>query len=385
MRRHWFSGWRRLALPIGLGVLGLALLAGLFVASGLYNVAARTGHWEITRAFLEFALRRSVATHSLGTEVPPLDDRDLVALGAGHFASGCAPCHGAPGRPANPIVRQMLPLPPDLSHAARNWRDRELFWIVRNGLKYTGMPAWAAPQRVDEVWSVVAFLRQLPAMTPGRYAQMTRGDPPGRASELDRLAEASGLAECAICHGDERSRPSSALVPELAVLPAPYMEAALMHYARGLRQSGIMQPIAAALDRRDIERLAAYYAGLDREGPTPDATGDPESIERGRRIATAGVPERGIPPCLACHGPRAAAFFPRLAGQHAPYIVGQLRLWQRGLRAGSVTGAIMAPVAKRLDPAQIEDVAAYFASLPAGVHDPTPESLAGTPGEGRSP
>ena len=181
MRRRWFSGWRRPALPIGLGVFGLVLLAGLFVASGLYNVAARTGHWEITRAFLEFALRRSVATHSLGTEVPPLDDRDLVALGAGHFASGCAPCHGAPDRPANPIVRQMLPQPPDLSHAAQNWRDRELFWIVRNGLKYTGMPAWAAPQRVDEVWSVVAFLRQLPAMTPGRYAEMTRGDPPGRA------------------------------------------------------------------------------------------------------------------------------------------------------------------------------------------------------------
>lgn len=378
-------GWGRPALRIGLGLLVLALLAGLLVASGLYNVAARTGHWEITRVFLEFALRRSVATHSLGTEVPPLEDRDLVALGAGHFANGCAPCHGSPGRPANPVVRQMLPQPPDLSHAAQTWRDRELFWILRNGLKYTGMPAWPAPQRVDEVWAVVAFLRQLPAMTPGRYAEMTRGDPPGGVTDIDRLAEAPGPAACAACHGDERSRPSSALVPELAMLPAPYMEAALVHYARGLRQSGIMQPIAAALDPRDIERLAAYYAGVDREGSDPQTPGDPESIERGRRIATAGVPERGIPPCLVCHGAGAAAIFPRLAGQHAPYLAGQLRLWQRGLRAGSVTGAIMAPVAKRLEAAQIEDVAAYFASLPDNAHDPNPQGLAGTPDEGRSP
>jgi len=97
------------------------------------------------------------------------------------------------------------------------------------------------------------------------------------------------------------------------------------------------------------------------------------------------VPERGIPPCLVCHGAGAAAIFPRLAGQHAPYLAGQLRLWQRGLRAGSVTGAIMAPVAKRLEAAQIEDVAAYFASLPDNAHDPNPQGLAGTPDEGRSP
>src|SRR5690606_2166263 len=105
------------------------------------------------RWFIEFALRRSVATHSFSITVPALQDPDLIRLGAGHFAGGCAPCHGAPERPRNPIVRQMLPAPPSLSVAAAAWAPEELFWIVQNGLKYTGMPAWTAPARDDEVWA----------------------------------------------------------------------------------------------------------------------------------------------------------------------------------------------------------------------------------------
>ena len=64
--------------------------------------------------------------------------------------------------PDHPTAREMLPPPPDLSKAAPQWKERELFWIVKNGLKYTGMPAWPSRQRDDEVWAVVAFLRRLP-------------------------------------------------------------------------------------------------------------------------------------------------------------------------------------------------------------------------------
>lgn len=373
-----FSGWRRPVLRLLAAGFALAILAVGLAWTGLYNVAARTGHWEITRLFLEFALRQSVATQSMGVDVPRLDDEDLVRLGAGHFAGGCAPCHGAPGVPRSPIVRQMLPEPPDLAQAAGEWRDRELFWIVKNGLKYTGMPAWVAPRRDDEVWSLVAFLKRLPDTDAVAYAALA-GPAMDSGREVADLARSrAAMASCARCHGDANAPPSSRLVPRLDVLPARYMSAALAQYADGSRPSGIMQPIAAALDGGDIARLAARYAELsstqaDAGGPS---AADPALIDSGRRIAEAGVPEAGIPPCLACHGTVGSELFPRLAGQHAPYIAGQLALWQRGLRDASVTGAIMAPIARRLSGEQIDAVAAYFESLPRGAHDPAGADLA---------
>lgn len=366
MAKRWMPKLRTAALWSLAAIL--VVVSGAFVVawSGLYNVAASEGHWAVTRAFLEFALRSSVRTHSLGITPPPLDDTDLVRLGAGHFDSGCTPCHGAPGAPRSPIVRQMLPAPPMLSEAVQHWRDRELFWIVQNGLKYTGMPAWVAPQRGDEIWAMVAFLRRLPELDAAAYRELAGGDRPQRPGSLagltDSRAQDAAVASCARCHGDADSAPASAYVPRLAGQSVGYLRMALRQYAEGARRSGIMQPIAARLGRDEIRRLAEHYstsppAGMDVP-PMP-----PDRIERGRSIATGGVPAEGIPPCLACHGGSAREIFPRLAGQHAPYMVNQLKLWQRGLRDDSVTGAIMAVIARRLSLQQIEDVAAYFATL----------------------
>ena len=76
---------------------GIVVLTFLFIWSGAYSVAASRGHWAVMEWFLTFAMRNSVKTHAYGIEAPPLDNADLVTLGAGHFHSGCAFCHGAPG------------------------------------------------------------------------------------------------------------------------------------------------------------------------------------------------------------------------------------------------------------------------------------------------
>jgi len=178
----------------------LAFGALLFATSGLYSVAASRGHFAVTRWMLEFGMRRSVATHSLGISTPPLDDMDLVRLGAGHFYGGCAPCHGAPGDTRNPVVANMLPPPPSLAQAAPTWSTSELFWIVRNGLKYTGMPAWPEYRRDDEVWAVVAFLRKLPTMEAAEYKALATGHAQAQrrtANELARLG--SGQAAASAC------------------------------------------------------------------------------------------------------------------------------------------------------------------------------------------
>lgn len=349
-------------------IAGLALVGLLFAWSGLYSVAASRGHWAIVEWFLAFGMRNSVATQTIGVEVPPLDDPDLVRLGAGHFHVGCAYCHGAPGRPISPVARQMLPAPPQLSKAVKDWKPKELFWIVKHGLKYTGMPGWVTLERDDEVWAVVAFLQKLPGLDEAGYRELALGgvrvsEQSGR--ELATAGSASNAVDaCARCHGFEGQAAKSSLVPVLHGQSAQYLATSLKLYAAGRRKSGIMQPVASDLTAEDVGKVAAYYAQLSPPASRqPASKASPAMLENGRTLAVDGLAAAGIPPCLACHGPQALSSYPRLAGQHADYLVGQLRLWKRGLRSGTDNTAIMAPIALRLSEQQIQDVSNYLASM----------------------
>jgi cytochrome c553 len=323
---------------------------------------------------LEVAMHRSVATHSLFVGTPPkLDDLERIRLGAGHFHSGCALCHGAPGESRNPIFNRMLPPPPSLSRVAADWSDKELFWIVKNGIKYTGMPAWVAQKRDDEVWAVVAFLRFLPTLTNAEYQKVTRSDLSVTNRNLGQTirfgSERRAISACTRCHESVSTPPISVLVPALAGQSSAYLENAIRQYADGRRQSGIMQPAVAQLNDEAIAHLVRYYATLT-PNPVEASAASERQILQGQKIATGGIPDKGVPACLACHA-GSAATFPKLAGQHARYMANQLHLWQQGLRAGTAHGAIMAPIAKRLTGEQIENVAAYFASVgPAAKAEP---------------
>jgi cytochrome c553 len=362
------AGLTRLLGALLAGVAALAVGAMIFAWSGLYSVAASRGHWAVVEWFLRFGMRNSVETHALPIAPPDdLADVNLVRLGAGHFHSGCAYCHGAPGQAVNPIAQHMLPEPPSLSQAATEWKPRELFWIVKHGIKYTGMPGWAARERDDEVWAAVAFLRQLPAMTTEQYRNLALGDLNLRPQAGRELAmtesNPQAIGACARCHGAEGSGPTSNLVPLLHGQSADYLTLALRNYAKGSRASGIMSPIASDLDQEDLRKLADYYARLRMPQPERGATGDAAAKERGRKLALEGDPAVGIPGCEACHGASALATYPRLAGQHAAYMAGQLRLWRAGGRRNNDSEVIMAPIAERLNDQQIADVSAYYAGL----------------------
>ena len=151
-------------------MLGLAVatfLAALaFALAGLGDIAASRGHWPFVERFLDFGMRHAVKRHASGIEVPKLDDPNMIRLGAAHFHRGCAFCHGAPGIPVNPIAKHMLPPPPELAVTMRPWQPNDLFWIVKNGFKYTGMPGWVAIEREDANWAVVAFLTRIKRWMP---------------------------------------------------------------------------------------------------------------------------------------------------------------------------------------------------------------------------
>lgn len=364
------AAWKRLAATLGI-LLALVLAGGgLFVWSGIYNVSAARDHFDVTTWILEHMRDRSVATHSAFVEVPPLADDNMIRLGGAHYEGVCSPCHARPGTKINVVVSRMLPSPPSLVETLRDNTAEEVFWIVKHGLKYTGMPAFPTLKRDDEVAAITAFLMDLAKGDPRqRYAatagldRVPGGSGAAAAGSQVPGADRSALTQCVRCHDDRGTATHADRIPRLAGQPVEYLRRSLAEYAAGTRASGIMQPVADALTPADLDRFAAYYAQL----PPPDAMAarPGADAEKGRRLAEAGDPNIGVPACLSCHGPSASPQFPRLAGQNAVYIETQLALWRDGGRVGTTYGRIMAVVARRLSEADIRNVATYFASRPA--------------------
>jgi cytochrome c553 len=350
-----------LAIAMSLAVAGL-----LFAWSGAYNVAASQGHWAVVEWALRFGMRNSVALRAPTGSPPGLDDPSLVRLGAAHFETGCAFCHGSPESKINPVTEQMLPSPPNLSTEMRPWTDGELFWIVRHGIKYTGMPGWVAIERADEIWAVVAFLKVLPTLDRARYQALAFGSmaaPSLIESTAKRIPVEQSALVCGRCHGVEGKGPESDLVPSLHGQPAAFLVAALRDYANGQRRSGIMEPLVADLKHGDVDRLARYYAGLAPPAAQP-STAEAALMARGELLATSGDPAVGLPACNACHGRDALDSYPRLAGQNARYMKGQLQLWKAGSNTAGNGAAIMAPIARLMSDRDIEAATSYFAALP---------------------
>lgn len=364
-------------LSIAAGGLALAaIFGGLFVMiSGIVPIKASSGHWPVTAALLDFAKRRSVNTHTLGVRTPPLEDPRMVLRGAGHYDFACEPCHGSPALQQPRIAASMTPKPPDLRAAVLSMPPEDLFYIVKHGIKFTGMPAWPAIEREDEVWAMVAFLRKLPGLSPAHYHDLTganRATGDDQAPLEDLLGPSPPAPEaigqnCARCHGLDGLGRDGAF-PRLAGQRAEYLEGALVAYARGQRHSGFMEPVAANLGLDDIRAIARYYAAQPPGPPSFTAT-DSAEIERGRQIAVNGVPERMVAACAECHGPARTPrnrHYPVLDGQDADYLRLQLSLFKGSRRGGSPYAHLMQKVAGQLTDEDARAVTRYYASLAGG-------------------
>ena len=164
--------WRTVLLSSIAAYVILGVVAAAILYTGVYDVAATDAHWPITQRLLDFGRRHSVATHAQGIKPPAnLDNPDRLALGVSHFAAHCAMCHGAPGVPKDDIAQGMYPSPPDLAVASQQYTDAQLFWILRHGIKMTGMPSWP-DHSDDDLWAIVAFLKKLPGMSESDYAKL---------------------------------------------------------------------------------------------------------------------------------------------------------------------------------------------------------------------
>ena len=178
----------------------------------------------------------------------------------------------------------------------------------------------------------------------------------------DAEAGKAKSATCAACHGADGNSLAPTF-PRIAGQGERYLIKQIKDIRDGNRQVPAMAPFVAGLSDTDVADLAAYFSA---QVPTTGGAKE-ELVELGQRIYRGGIESKGVPACLACHGPDGkgieAAGFPRLAGQHDAYTQAQLTAFSMNQRTNDGDTRMMRDIAYRLHTTEIEAVSSYIQGL----------------------
>ena len=168
---------REKLLHIGIGAaIAFAVIAPLaafaYIKSGIYNVGASSPHTKLTEWITHETMIHSVRSHARDIVEPPSAEATQVRRGFCEYETHCVACHGASAVARERWASGLEPAPPYLIDATQRFRSRELFWIAKNGIRMTGMPAFGSTHKDEEIWKVVAFVQRLPTVTEEDYAKM---------------------------------------------------------------------------------------------------------------------------------------------------------------------------------------------------------------------
>jgi mono/diheme cytochrome c family protein len=155
-------------------VLVLVVIAGALVLlySGAYNVSTANHDNSVMNWAMDNGMVHSVKAHAKGITVPALTDSTMIETGFRHYDEMCVGCHGAPGVTHGDIAEGLWPEAPNLAETASEWTPAQLYWIIKNGLKFTSMPAWGPSHSEKELWAMTAFVQRLPHTTAADYKAM---------------------------------------------------------------------------------------------------------------------------------------------------------------------------------------------------------------------
>lgn len=164
---------------IGAVAMLIVLGTAATIWTGLYPVGADSPHSVVVLEFLTLARERSIARASRDVSVPKLDLPEHLVAGAADYEAMCAGCHLSPTLSRTDLSLGMYPQPPDLtrvrSSVSRDSAEesRRRFWIIKHGIKASGMPAWGPTHDDERIWAMVALLDRLPELTPQQYRVLT--------------------------------------------------------------------------------------------------------------------------------------------------------------------------------------------------------------------
>ena len=169
---------RRLPSPafVAIAALLVVALAAAIVYAGVYNIGADAPHAKPTSWVIQQLRDRSIAVRAKNITPPDLEDPKRIAAGAGLYAEMCSGCHLGPGLEKTEISQGLYPQAPELFRAS-DLTASEQFWTIKHGVKMTAMPAWGRTHDDNLIWDMVAFVRQLPRMSPQHYQAMIKSAP----------------------------------------------------------------------------------------------------------------------------------------------------------------------------------------------------------------
>ncbi|AOT06649.1 c-type cytochrome [Pseudoalteromonas luteoviolacea] len=188
------------------------------------------------------------------------------------------------------------------------------------------------------------------------------------AFDGDAEAGKAKAATCAACHGPNGNAPIT-MYPKIAGQHADYIYKQLKEFKLGMTSGGekgrmdpVMSGMAMPLSDKDMKDLSAYFANMPMSaGTTPES-----AVAQGQKLYRAGDAERGIPSCMACHGPRgngtSLAKFPKISFQHPEYIKAQLEKFRDGSRHNDANG-MMRDISAKLTDEDIEILSKYLGGL----------------------
>ncbi len=248
----------------------ICVLSGLgLMYAGAFSVAADEPHWGLTSKLLETARERGVERGARGIALPAdLADAKLISSGAAEYAEMCASCHLAPGVKETELRAGLNPQPPDFS-AAVNGTPAEQFWVIKHGIRMTGMPAWGLTHDDQRLWSLVAFLQKLPGLSASDYRALVDSAEGGHHHD-EAGSEESGE------HSHEHANETQASAA-IAVLPGEAAGAAAVidDFQARLRQGDtqraaqLLDPAVLIFEGGNAEKSRAEYAshhlGADAE------------------------------------------------------------------------------------------------------------------------
>jgi mono/diheme cytochrome c family protein len=267
---------------VAAGVLGV-IGGAAFVYSGVYDISAVDQHTKPVYWLIEATMRRAVAVRAKDQPIPDLSGEETIARGFSSYLRNCEQCHGGPGVSPQPAALGMMPVPAYLVPVGREWSAAEVHWVVKNGIKATGMPAWKHRMSDDEIWQVVAFVKnRLPYLTAAQYreasAKLANAEPPRAVAPELRpgSAEAGRRAldqyACTTCHAIPRVTGATKHVgpPLGGIASRSYIGGALANthanMVRWLQSPPRVKPGTAMPDlgvsEQDAHDLAAYLATL---------------------------------------------------------------------------------------------------------------------------
>lgn len=143
----------------------------IYILSGTYDISQLTPHNKLTKSIIGITTHRSINNRLKEIVVPNnLKDSSILVMGFQHYNEMCVMCHSAPGKEPDEMAQGLYPKPPRLYEYVGEDDAKEFFWIIKNGIKMTSMPAFEPTHDDQKIWSMTAFVTQkLAKMSPDEY------------------------------------------------------------------------------------------------------------------------------------------------------------------------------------------------------------------------